>query len=191
MDHFLLEITMWFNLCRNLSPNIPARWAKVWMSIGQIQASATVYLTQKGTLKKGFWCFPDPYCVVLCSQWSRCSYEGETWMTVGLHKNECFVVGTNWYLILTVNACTMQPSLEIVFRSPVGNWCKDWQLDWTATDRNWTAVASCPVCQKSKRPVVDRLQPVFLRTGRLAHEPPHSGAYTLFFSYFYLFIWIY
>ena len=31
----------------------------------------------------------------------------------------------------------------LVFRSPVGNWYKDWQLDWTATDRNWTAVASC------------------------------------------------
>ena len=31
----------------------------------------------------------------------------------------------------------------LVFRSPVGNWYKDWQLDWTATDCNWTAVASC------------------------------------------------
>ena len=31
----------------------------------------------------------------------------------------------------------------LVFRSPVGNWCKDWRLDWTATDHNWTAVASC------------------------------------------------
>ena len=33
--------------------------------------------------------------------------------------------------------------LVLVFQSPVGNWYKDWQLDWTATDCNWTAVASC------------------------------------------------
>ena len=33
-------------------------------------------------------------------------------MTVGLHENECFVAGTNRYLILTVNACTVQPSSE-------------------------------------------------------------------------------
>ena len=75
-----------------------------------------------------------------------------------------------------------------MFRSPVGNWYKDWQLDWTATDRNWTAVASCPVCWKSKRPVVDRLQPVFLRTGRLAHDPPIQGHIPYFFHIFiYLF----
>ena len=45
-----------------------------------------------------------------------------------------------------------------------------------------SSVASCPVCQKSKRPVVDR---------SLGPWSPHSGAYTQFFSYFYLFIWIY
>ena len=70
---------------------------------------------------------------------------------------------------------------QIVFQSSVGNWCKDWQLDWTTADHNWTAVASCPVCQKSKRPVVDWLQPVFLRTSHLAHNPPIQGHIRYFF----------
>lgn len=32
--------------------------------------------------------------------------------------------------------------LWLVFKSPVGNWVH-WQLDWTTTNCNWIAVASC------------------------------------------------
>ncbi|KAG6369077.1 hypothetical protein JVT61DRAFT_1521 [Boletus reticuloceps] len=35
-----------------------------------------------------------------------------------------------------------ETQFRLVFESPVGNWYSNWQLDWTATDCNWTAVAS-------------------------------------------------
>ena len=65
------------------------------------------------------------------------------------------------------------------------------RLNWTSLSSTncscqlWSIVispvASCPVCGKSKRPVVDWLQPVFLRTGCLAHDPPIQGHIPYFF----------
>ena len=73
--------------------------------------------------------------------------------------------------------------MSLVFRSPVGNWCKDWQLDWTATDRNWTAVASCDQLWSVQLPVAQfaKNQKDQLWTGCLAHDPPIQGHIPYFF----------
>ena len=78
----------------------------------------------------------------------------------------------------------------IVFRSPVGNWYKDWQLDWTTTDHNWTAVASCNQLRSVQLPVAQfaKNQKDWLWTGHLAHDPPIQGHIPNFFHIFiYLF----
>ena len=71
----------------------------------------------------------------------------------------------------------------------------------TGLDHNWlqldcscqlqsiviSSVASCPVCQKSKRLVVDRLQPVLLRSGHLVHDPPIQG-HIAYFSHIFIYL---
>ena len=93
----------------------------------------------------------------------------------------------------TISVSVSKSSWKLVQRLATGLDCNWWHLDCSCQLRSIviSPVVSCPVCQKSKRPVVDQLQPVFLRTGRLAHDPPIQGHIPNFFSYFYLFIWIY
>ena len=96
------------------------------------------------------------------------------------------------WLLCMFGISVLKSSCQLVQRLATGLDCNWSQLDCSCQLRSIviSPVASCPVCQKSKGPVVDRLQPVFLRTGHLAHDPPFRGIYPIF-SYFYLFIWIY
>ena len=100
------------------------------------------------------------------------------------------VMGLSAFEGKIVVASVSKSSWQLVQRLATGLDCNWSQLDCSCQLRSIviSPVASCPVCQKSKRPVVDRLQPVFLRTGHLAHDPPIQGHMPNFFHIFiYLF----
>ena len=86
-----------------------------------------------------------------------------------------------------------------MFWSPVGNWYKDWQLDWTATDHNWTAVTSCDQLWSVQLPVAqfagnqkDRLWTGCNRSfwGPVAWPmiPPFRGIYPIFFIFLSIYL---